>query len=76
MNWEYDGAGSWKAASLIRDGDGPLHFHIDVTEDGKFDVSRSDNELLSLADARVFPCLVNAQMWCSLQNERLSKEPW
>lgn len=66
LKWTFDPPGDWEAGSAIKDDDGDaLDWRIQVVEDGTFNVSESDRELIPYP-VRCFPMLAKAQEWCEL----------
>lgn len=65
LYWTFDGEGQWEATSRYHD-DG-IHFiyRIGVCDDGSFDVSESDPEMLGRnKKPNCFPTLLEAQHYC------------
>lgn len=66
LSWEFDGEGAWEADSVIVDDGVPFRYRIVVCDDGTFDVSESDSELLGGTGKReCFVSLDEAKSWAA-----------
>ena len=65
LTWSFDGQGEWSASSAINDDGSSFDYRIGVCDDGSFDVSQSDSELIGNARPETFPSLADAQGWCN-----------
>ena len=65
LSWEFNGEGAWTAYSRLNDEGSQFQYTIAVCDDGTFDVSESDSELLGgTSKPECFPTLVAAKDWC------------
>lgn len=70
MQFAYDYAGQWEAESSLTDGAGSHYvYRIGVCDDGTFDVSESDDELIARTTPgaekiATFDSLDDARDWC------------
>jgi hypothetical protein len=76
LSWDFDGRGQWEAASAIQDDGGSPVYRIGVCDDGTFDVSESDDDLLAGRKIPCFQTLLAAKDWCAgneviMMNEQL-----
>lgn len=62
--WTYEGEGAWDAPSRWHDQGSPLMWRIGVCDDGTFDVSESDQELIGTDKIACFATLAEAKAWC------------
>lgn len=65
LEWDFDGEGMWESASALTDDGATFCYRIIVCDDGTFDVSESDPELVGMK--RKFQCLPSltaAKEWC------------
>ncbi len=65
LSWSFDGQGQWEAASAIRDNGYSPVYRIGVCDDGTFDVSESDDDLLAGRKIPCFQTLLAAKDWCA-----------
>jgi hypothetical protein len=71
LGFEFDGSGEWEAASVIRDEGVAFRWKIQVCEDGTFDVSCSDTELLPKGSIGTFDLFADAEKWCNRREYEL-----
>jgi hypothetical protein len=64
MHWEFQGDGTWQAQSSHCDEFDNFTWEIVVCDDGTFDVSESDSELLNDGKPATFDTLKLAQAYC------------
>lgn len=65
LRFSFDGEGQWEAASRFHDSGIPFNYMIQVCDDGTFDVSQTDSELLGGTEKReCFRSLDAAKDWC------------
>lgn len=65
MQWKFDGKGEWEAASSVDTyGSNPM-WRVQVCDDGTFDVSATDEELLQYRKVKTFSTLKIAQSYCA-----------
>jgi hypothetical protein len=65
LSWSFDGQGQWEATSAIQDDGGSPVYRIYVRDDGTFDVSESDDDLLAGRKMPRFQTLLAAKDWCA-----------
>ena len=65
LSWRFDGQGQWEATSAIRDNGYSPVYRIHVCDDGTFDVSESDDDLLAGRKIPCFQTLLAAKDWCA-----------
>lgn len=65
LQWDFNGEGEWTAWSQRIDGYDSYAYVIGVCDDGTFDVSESDSELLGIEKKpKRFPSLKEAKHYC------------
>lgn len=71
LEWDFDGEGMWQSASWKRFDGGMRQYILIVCEDGTYDVSESDQELIGKYPPKCFPTLADAKAWCESQERGL-----
>jgi hypothetical protein len=64
MEWDFDHAGEWDAESSLHDDGSHFVWRIVVCDDGSFDLSHSDAELMTRT--KTFDRLHSAKVYCEL----------
>lgn len=67
MHWTYDGTGTWESASIMHDHGLNFMWRIGVCDDGTFDVSESDAELIGSKKIDCFESLKAAKHWIGMK---------
>jgi hypothetical protein len=72
MHWEFQGDGTWQAQSSHCDEFDNFTWEIVVCDDGTFDVSESDSELIN-GKVTTFDTLELAKAYCQSEEKALQK---
>lgn len=64
LTWQWLGGGVWCAYSVAEDMGCRFEYEIAVCDDGTFDVSESDTELVGTEKIPTFATLAEAKKWC------------
>lgn len=67
--WTWEGEGQWSATSAMHDAGCHFEWDITVCDDGSFDLSESDSELLQPDEPRSFKTFAEAKAHCEKWEE-------
>lgn len=73
LDWEFEGDGTWSAYSCVHDDGSPFVWVIEVEENGRFDLTASNRELLSMKRL-TYRTLCEAKEACQVAEDRWCME--
>lgn len=76
LRWTFHGRSEWTAPSIAKyeAESEDLIYRISVDENGLFDVSESDPELIPEPSVPLLHALANAKAWCQRRDEALASK--
>lgn len=73
LSFDFDGEGGWEASSFIHDDGCSFVWRIHVCDDGSFDVSDSDSELVGVHRLPTFATLADAKGYCEQKESEMAE---